>query len=72
MRARTTPPRAGTTTGSRATAARTLGTASTPTAFEFALDAALDLPPNVDADALVAEVDGHVLAEAELTGTYAP
>ena len=38
----------------------------------FALDAALDLPPNVDADTLVEATEGHVLAEAELTGTYAP
>ncbi|MFC5972278.1 YbhB/YbcL family Raf kinase inhibitor-like protein [Halomarina salina] len=38
----------------------------------FALDTSLDLPPNVDAEALVDATDGHVLAEAELTGTYAP
>lgn len=38
----------------------------------FALDTSLDLPPNVDADTLVEALEGHVLDETLLTGTYAP
>ncbi|MFD1514561.1 YbhB/YbcL family Raf kinase inhibitor-like protein [Halomarina rubra] len=37
-----------------------------------ALDTTLDLPPGTDAEALFAATEGHVLAETELTGTYAP
>jgi len=38
----------------------------------FALDTSLDLPADTDADALVAAIEGHVLATADLSGTYAP
>jgi Raf kinase inhibitor-like YbhB/YbcL family protein len=35
-----------------------------------ALDARLDLPPQADKRALVAAIDGHMLAQGELVGTY--
>ncbi|MGD8495563.1 MAG: YbhB/YbcL family Raf kinase inhibitor-like protein [Gemmatimonadales bacterium] len=35
-----------------------------------ALDHPLDMPPGVDRSRLEAALDGHVLATAELTGTY--
>jgi Raf kinase inhibitor-like YbhB/YbcL family protein len=38
----------------------------------FALDDALDLPRDADADAVVDAAEGHVLDTATLTGTYAP
>ena len=36
----------------------------------YALDRALDLAPGADKAALVARMEGHVLAKASLTGTY--
>lgn len=36
----------------------------------YALDAPLDAPPGLEKDALLAKMKGHVLAEAELVGTY--
>lgn len=36
----------------------------------FALNADLDLPEGLDKPGLLAEIRGHVLAEAGLTGTY--
>jgi hypothetical protein len=36
----------------------------------YALDAELALNPGIDKDALLEALDGHVLAEAELVGTY--
>ncbi|MEP0847943.1 MAG: YbhB/YbcL family Raf kinase inhibitor-like protein [Phycisphaerae bacterium] len=36
----------------------------------YALDAPLDAPPGLEKDALLAKMKGHVLAEAELIGTY--
>lgn len=36
----------------------------------FALDAPLELPPGSDRDALLAAMEGHVLAKGELVGTY--
>ena len=36
----------------------------------YALDAALDLAPGATKEQLLAAMKGHVLAEAELTGTY--
>ena len=36
----------------------------------YALDAPLDLKPGVDKSALLAAIEGHVLAEGELVGTY--
>lgn len=38
----------------------------------YALDTELDLPPGATKDDLEATMAGHVLAEAELDGTYAP
>jgi Raf kinase inhibitor-like YbhB/YbcL family protein len=38
----------------------------------YALDATLDLDAGATKDDLEAAMEGHVLAEAELTGTYAP
>ena len=38
----------------------------------FALDSALELEAGADKAALEAAMDGHVLAEARLTGTYSP
>jgi Raf kinase inhibitor-like YbhB/YbcL family protein len=38
----------------------------------FALDASLDLDPGATKDDLETAMDGHVLAEATLRGTYAP
>jgi Raf kinase inhibitor-like YbhB/YbcL family protein len=37
----------------------------------FALDAVLDPGPNVTREALLEAMEGHVLARAELMGTYA-
>lgn len=36
----------------------------------FALDSSLELPPETDAEGLVAATNGHVLAETRLDGTY--
>lgn len=36
----------------------------------YALDSALELAPGLTKEALVKAIDGHVLAEAELIGTY--
>ncbi|MEX0715089.1 MAG: YbhB/YbcL family Raf kinase inhibitor-like protein [Planctomycetaceae bacterium] len=36
----------------------------------YALDEALDLPPALDKNALLAAMQGHILAEGELVGTY--
>ncbi|MEX0642269.1 MAG: YbhB/YbcL family Raf kinase inhibitor-like protein [Pirellulales bacterium] len=36
----------------------------------YALDAALDLRPELDKAALLAAIEGHVLGEGELVGTY--
>ena len=36
----------------------------------YALDRALDVAPGLDKDGLLAEMQGHILAEAELIGTY--
>lgn len=36
----------------------------------FAIDRALDLPAGLDKEALLAAIRGHVMAEAELIGTY--
>ena len=36
----------------------------------FALDAALDLKPGMDKAALLKAMQGHILAQAELIGTY--
>ena len=36
----------------------------------FALDTTLDLPPTVDKQKLLAAMQGHVLATAEMVGTY--
>jgi Raf kinase inhibitor-like YbhB/YbcL family protein len=36
----------------------------------YALDTALDLPPELTKDDLLARIKGHVLAEGELIGTY--
>jgi len=36
----------------------------------YALDAALNLEPGLEKDALLAAMRGHILAEAELVGTY--
>lgn len=36
----------------------------------YALDSALDLEPGVTQDDLLAAMDGHILAEAQLMGTY--
>lgn len=36
----------------------------------FALDAALDLPPDAKRDQLVAAMKGHVIAKGELVGVY--
>ena len=38
----------------------------------FALDTTLDLPASTDADDLRAAMEGHVLAQTQLTGTYPP
>lgn len=38
----------------------------------YALDSTLDLSPSADADAVREAVDGTTLANARLTGTYAP
>ncbi|MFB6093826.1 MAG: YbhB/YbcL family Raf kinase inhibitor-like protein [Halanaeroarchaeum sp.] len=38
----------------------------------YALDVTLDLPPNATTADLEDAMDGHVLAEAHLEGTYAP
>lgn len=37
----------------------------------FALDSSLQLPSGVDSEALRMAMDGHILAEAQLMGTYA-
>jgi len=37
----------------------------------YALDNAIDVPPSATKKQLLAAIEGHVLAEAELTGTYA-
>ncbi len=36
----------------------------------YALDSELDLPPGATADGLLAAAEGHILAEAQLAGTY--
>jgi Raf kinase inhibitor-like YbhB/YbcL family protein len=36
----------------------------------YALNEALDLPDGLDKDGVLAEIRGHLVAEAELTGTY--
>ena len=36
----------------------------------YALDVELDLEPGLDKEALLAAIDGHVLAEGQLMGTY--
>lgn len=36
----------------------------------YALDAALDAQPELDKDRLLAKMQGHILAEGELIGTY--
>ena len=36
----------------------------------FALDTTLDLPPETDAEALGEAIDGHVIAQTQLDGTY--
>jgi Raf kinase inhibitor-like YbhB/YbcL family protein len=36
----------------------------------YALNAALDLPDGLDKDGVLAAIRGHLVAEAELTGTY--
>ena len=36
----------------------------------YALDAALNLPPGLDKEQLLAKIKSHVLAEAQLLGTY--
>lgn len=36
----------------------------------YALDSALGLPPGLTADGLLAAAEGHILAEAQLAGTY--
>lgn len=36
----------------------------------YALDATLDLEPGIDKTGLLAAMEGHVLAEAEVVGTY--
>jgi Raf kinase inhibitor-like YbhB/YbcL family protein len=36
----------------------------------YALDATLDLPPSTNKEALLKAMEGHVLAEGELMGTY--
>lgn len=38
----------------------------------FALDTEITLDPSASADDLRNEMDGHILEEAEFTGTYAP
>jgi Raf kinase inhibitor-like YbhB/YbcL family protein len=38
----------------------------------YALDTTLDLPEDTDADALEEAIEGHVLDEAVLTGTFTP
>ncbi|WP_408958164.1 YbhB/YbcL family Raf kinase inhibitor-like protein [Natrinema sp. 74] len=38
----------------------------------FALDTTLELDSDTDADALESAIEGHVLAEASLDGTYPP
>ena len=38
----------------------------------YALDTRLELPTDTDADGLRAAIDGHVLDEDRLTGTYSP
>ncbi|MFB6188804.1 MAG: YbhB/YbcL family Raf kinase inhibitor-like protein [Halapricum sp.] len=38
----------------------------------YAVDSELDLQPSADADELRATLEGHILAEATLEGTYAP
>jgi Raf kinase inhibitor-like YbhB/YbcL family protein len=36
----------------------------------YALDTSITLPPRIDKEALVSAMKGHVLAEAEIVGTY--
>ncbi|MBI4578189.1 MAG: YbhB/YbcL family Raf kinase inhibitor-like protein [Planctomycetes bacterium] len=36
----------------------------------YALDTSLELPPGIDKDRLLKAIEGHVLAQGELVGTY--
>lgn len=38
----------------------------------YAVDTSLELPPGADAETLRSALDGHVVAEATLSGTYTP